>query len=199
MQFSVLVFSDDDQRIFSLQTSPLFYASDITYLFIDNDSKTYAFIIDVEFQYAINKYFNISVVNTLYFENYLSSYSENSNGRYNKKYGQQFQYMIIPAFLYRPFGTWLKGMFINAFPIVGWTHVSTNYLDDTFTHLGLGLGAGYQWIFKKGFTIQLGIGLSKTWIIPFADNKGTYRTEDEWHFFNWPIDLRFTFRLGYSF
>jgi hypothetical protein len=77
--------------------------------------------------------------------------------------------------------------------------LSTDYLDDTFTHLGLGLMGGYQWIFKNGFTVQLGTGLSKTWIVPFADNKSNFRPGDEWHFFNWPIDLRFTFRLGYSF
>jgi hypothetical protein len=90
-------------------------------------------------------------------------------------------------------------MYISAFPVIGWIHVSTNYLDDTFTHLGLGLTGGYQWIFKNGFTMQLGTGLGKTWIIPFERNKSEYRTEDEWHFFNWPIDFTFTFRLGYSF
>ena len=197
--FSTMAFSDENEKRFSIQTSPLFFVSDIVYLFIDNDSRTYSFLIDAEFQYAINNYFNISVLNTLYFENYLDSYLQDSNGRYNEEYGQQFQYMIIPAFLYRPFGIWLKGMYISTFPIIGWIHVSTNYLDDTFTHLGLGLMGGYQWVFKNGFTVQLGTGLSKTWIIPFTNNKSNFRPGDEWHFFNWPIDLRFTFRLGYSF
>ncbi|MDR1219479.1 MAG: hypothetical protein LBK73_07710 [Treponema sp.] len=199
IQLSATSFSDENEKEFLMQTSPLLLASDIAYLFMDNDSKTYAFLIDAEFQYAINKYFNVSVANALYFESYLSGYLENSDGRYNEKYGQQFQYMIIPAFLYRPFGTWLKGMYISAFPVIGWTHVSTNYLDDTFTHLGLGLTGGYQWIFKNGFTMQLGTGLGKTWIIPFAKNKGEYRMEDEWRFFNWPIDFKFIFRVGYSF
>jgi len=192
-------FSEEPEKIFSIQTSPLFLVSDIVYLFIDNDIKTYPFLLDVEFQYAINSYFNISVTNTFYFENYLFSYQENNNGRYNEKYGHQFQYMIIPAFLYRPFGTWLKGMYLGAFPIVGWTNVSTDYFNDGFTHLGLGLNGGYQWILKNGFTIQLGTGFRKTWIIPFANNKSTFRTEDEWHLFNLPIDLLFTFRLGFSF
>ncbi|MDR2922617.1 MAG: hypothetical protein LBU85_04645, partial [Treponema sp.] len=108
-------------------------------------------------------------------------------------------YLIMPAFLYRPFGTWLKGMYLGAFPIIGWTNVSTEHFNDGFTHLGLGLNGGYQWIFRNGFTIQLGTGISKTWIIPFANNESTFRIEDEWHLFNMPIDILFTFRLGYSF
>jgi hypothetical protein len=196
---SAVVYSDENEQRFSIQTSPLLCAGDIAYLFTDNDSKTYPFLLDAEFQYAINNYFNISLTAALYTENYLYSYAENSGGRYNAQYGQQFQYMIIPAFLYRPFGTWLKGMYIGAFPIIGWTHVSADYLDDNFFHLGLGLTGGYQWIFNNGFTVQLGAGLGKTWIMPYAHNKSNFRTEDEWHLFGLPFDLRLTIRLGYSF
>jgi len=200
IQFSAMTFPNERyEKKFSIQTSPLLIAGDIAYLFIDNDNKTYAFSIDAEFQYAINKYFNISIANTLYFENYISSYQENSRGRFNTQYCQQFQYMIIPSFLYRPLGTWLKGLFFSGFPIIGWTHVSTNYLNDNFTHLGLGLTGGYQWIFKNGFTLQLGTGLSKAWIIPSSNNKSNFRAEDEWHLFGLPFELRFTIRLGYSF
>jgi hypothetical protein len=166
---------------------------------MDNDPKTVAIAADVEFQYAINKNFGISVTNTLFFENYLDSFLENNNTRYDEDYGFQFQCMLHPAFLYHPFETWLKGMYISTFPIIGWTHVSTKYLDDSFTHLGLGLSSGYQWIFKNGFTIQLGAGISKAWIIPFKNNKGAYRAEEEWHLFGLPVDLDYTFRIGYSF
>jgi hypothetical protein len=196
---SVLAFSDENEKRISIQTDPLLYVTDITYLFIDNDRRTFVIAADVEFQYALNKNFGVSVVNTLFFENYLDSFLENSNGRYDEKYGNQFQIMFNPAFMYRPFGTRLKGMYISAFPIIGWTHVSTKYLNDSFTHLGLGLSSGYQWILKNGFTIQLGAGISKTWIIPFKNNKGEYRVEDEWHLFDLPIDLNYTFRIGYSF
>jgi hypothetical protein len=103
--------------------------------------------------------------------------------------------VFTPAFLYRPFGAWLEGWYINGFPVIGWTYVSTKNLSDRFTHLGLGLSSGYQWIFKNGFTLQLGGGVSKTWIIPFKNNKGEF---EEWHFFNLPVDFRLTFRLGYT-
>jgi hypothetical protein len=200
VHFSSMAFSDEkDEKRFSIQASPLLFVSDIVYLFIDNDIKTYAFSMDAEFQYAINNYFNISAANTLYFENYMGSYQENSGGRFNEKYGRQFQYMIIPSFIYRPFGTWLKGWYVSGFPVIGRTHVSINNLDDSFTHLGLGSTGGYQWIFNNGFTVQLGTGLSKTWTIPSSNNKNNFRAEDEWHLFGLPFDIRFTVKLGYSF
>jgi hypothetical protein len=196
---SVSAFSDDNEKRFSIQTNPLLYATDMAYLFIDNDSKTFVFATDVEFQYALNKNFSISVITTLFFENYLDSYLENSNGRYDEAYGFQFQCLFNPVLLYRPFGTRMRGMHISVFPIIGWTHVSTKQLNDGFTHLGLGFSSGYQWIFKNGFTIQLGAGISKAWIIPFSNNKGSYRVEEEWHLLGLPVDLNYTFRLGYSF
>jgi hypothetical protein len=162
------------------------------------DIKTFIISTDIEFQYAINQYFNISAVNTFLFENYLSSYLEDGGGRYDEDYGQQVQIFLMPAFMYRPFGTRLKGMYASIYPTIGWTYASTKYLDDTFTHLGFGLLSGYQLILKNGFTIQLGGGISKTWIIPFQNNRGKYRAEDEWHFFNLPLDFRLVFRLGYS-
>jgi hypothetical protein len=123
---SLPAFSEENEKRFSIQANPVNFAMDIAYLFVDNDIKTVVFATDVEFQYAINKNFGISVTNTFFFENYLDSYFENSNGRYNEDYGFQFQCMFNPAFLYRPFGTRMKGMYISAFPIIGWTHVSTN-------------------------------------------------------------------------
>jgi hypothetical protein len=167
---SVTIFSDEKEKTFSIQGNPLIYTADIVYLFLDNEIKTFIISTDVEFQYAINQYFNISVVNTIFFENYLSSYLEDSSGRYDEDYGQQFQFLLMPAFIYRPFGTRLKGMYVSIYPTIGWTYVSTEHLDDTFTHLGFGLLSGYQWILKNGFTIQLGGGISKTWIIPFQNN-----------------------------
>jgi hypothetical protein len=192
-------FSDENERRISIQANPLLHAIDIAYLFMDTDPKTFVITTDVEFQYAVNNYFSISVANTLFFENYLDSYFENSNGRYHEEYGFQFQCMFNPALLYRPFGTVLQGMYISVFPIIGWTYVSTKHLDDSFTHWGLGLSSGYQWVFKNGFTLQLGAGISKAWIIPFKNNNGVYRAEEEWHLFGLPIDLNYTFRIGYSF
>jgi hypothetical protein len=200
--FSILsgaAFPDGTEKRMSIQASPIAYATDMAFLFADNDAKTFVFATDLEFQYAINKTFGVSVANTLFFENYLDSYSENSNGRYNEDYGFQFQCMFNPALLYRPFGAWGQGMYVGAFPIIGWTHVSKKQLDDSFTHLGLGLSAGYQWVFKNGFALQLGAGISRAWIIPFNNNKGAYRVEEEWHLLGLPIDLNFTFRMGYSF
>jgi hypothetical protein len=189
-------FSEDTEKRMSIQAGPLPYIADIVFLFMDNDIKTFVIGTDVEFQYAINRYFNVSITNTLYFENYLDSYLQDSGGRYDEDYGKQFQCMFTPAFLYRPLGTWLRGWYISGFPIIGWTHIATKNLSDNFVHAGLGLSSGYQWILKNGFTIQLGGGISKTWIIPFKSNKGEF---EEWHLFNVPVDFLLTFRLGYTF
>jgi hypothetical protein len=196
---SIAAFSDENEKRMSIQANPLFYVTDIVYLFMDNDGRTFVLTTDIEFQYAITRNFSVSMGNTLFFENYADSFLENSSGRYDEDYGKQFQIMFTPAFMYRPFGTWLKGMYIGAFPIIGWTHVSTKHVEDGFTHAGLGLSSGYQWIFKNGFTLQLGGGISKAWIIPFNTNKGSYRAEEEWHLFGLPFDLNYTVRIGYSF
>ncbi len=195
--FSIQAFSREKK--FSIQTSPLFLVNDIAYLSADNDWQTNVVLADLEFQFAVSRYFNISLTYMFYFENYMDSYLEDSRGRYDEKYGQQYQCMIMPALIYRPFGKGLKGMFISAYPIAGYSYVSTEYLDDSFAHLGAGFRAGYQWVFKQGFTIQLGMGADKTWTIASEDNKGTYREKDEWHYADLPFDLGFTFRLGYSF
>jgi hypothetical protein len=196
---SAAVFSGENEKLFSVQGSPLIYAADIAYLFMDNDIKTFVVSTDVEFQYAINRYFGISAVAAIFFEKYLNSYTENSGGRYDEDYGQQFQFLLMPAFMYRPFGTWLKGMYAGIYPVIGWTHAASEHLDSTLTNLGFGIHSGYQWIFGNGFTLQLGGGISKIWILPFQNNRGAYRAEDEWHFFNLPFDFRLVCRLGYSF
>jgi hypothetical protein len=193
---AVAASSVPDKRM-SLRVNPVVYATDLAFLFVDNDPKTFAMATDVEFQYALNHKFSVSVVNTLFFENYLDSYFENSNGRYNEDYGFQFQCLFQPALLYRPYGRGMRGLSVSAFPLVGWTTVSTKHLDDAFTHLGLGAAIGYQWIVKTRWTLQAGAGASKTWTLPFSNNKGSY--EDGWHFLGLPVDLHYTFRVGYLF
>jgi hypothetical protein len=196
--WGTFLYSQEEKHL-SIQGNPITYLTDIVWLFVDRDINTFALATDVEFQYALNRYYGFSLTNSLYFERYLNSFFENSNGRYDEDYGSQFQIMFNPAFVYRPFGTRLKGLYISAFPIIGWTYVSTQYLNDSFTHLGLGLSSGYQWIFRNGFTLQLGAGISRAWVIPFRSNKGPDCAKDEWHLFGLPVDLNYTFRVGYSF
>jgi hypothetical protein len=184
------------EKKMSLQASPLPYISGLVFLFMDKDIKTFVIGTDLEFQYAINRHFTVSIANRLYFENYLYSYSQDDGGRYDEDYGKQFQCMFTPAFLYRPLGTGLKGWHISGFPIIGWTHAAAKKFSESFTHLGLGLSSGYQWALKNGLAIQLGGGIGKTWIIPFKGNEGAF---EEWHLFNLPLDFTLTLRLGYTF
>jgi hypothetical protein len=50
----------------SIQASPLPSISDIVFLFTDNDTKTFVIGTDIEFQHAINRYFNVSITNALF-------------------------------------------------------------------------------------------------------------------------------------
>jgi hypothetical protein len=188
-------FSEGAAKRMSLQASPVPYAADIVFLFMDNDAKTFVVRTDLEFQYALNRHFAVAIANALSFENYVNSYVQDDGGRRGEEYGKQFQCMFAPAVLYRPLGTWLKGWYISGSPALGWTYVSTKNLADGFTHFGFGVSSGYQWIFKNGFVIQAGGGVGKTWAIPFSGNRGEF---EEWHFFNMPVDLSVTFRLGYA-
>jgi hypothetical protein len=90
-------------------------------------------------------------------------------------------------------------MYVSVFPIFGWTRVSVKYQNDSFTHAGLGFLPGYQWVLANGFTIQLGAGINKVWIIPARNNKGEYREKNERRLLNLPVDVRLLFRIGYSF
>jgi len=103
-------------------------------------------------------------------------------------------------------------MYIGAYVPIGFSNIivegyTRNYgywsieeypnINENFTLLGIGFSAGYQWIFRNGFTISLGGGGQKIWSIASNKNTGIYREAE--NLFKLPFALILTFRLGYSF
>ncbi len=189
----------ETERRFSIQTNPLYIISDVIYPFLDNEDQTNCFAMNLEAQYSLNKRFFFSLNNNISYENYLTSYYQDSSGRFNKSFAQQFQYIAEPEFVYKLSASYLQGFYVGVAPRIGFTHVSSSKIDDSFFILGGCVISGYQWITKNGFTIQLGAGIGRSWIIPFGNNVSVYDQRNEWHLFNLPFDIPLKLQIGYSF
>jgi hypothetical protein len=202
--FSSAFAQEERNRSFSFQTN-LFVLMDLI-LNIGDDPETTYLSAEFEFQYALNNYFVLSFTPYFSFFKHMSRGYLDSYGNFTQKfYGKQWQLLLTPGIIYKPFGTGLKGMFIGLYPTIGWANISQdssfgsfgNYyetfpaINDNFTLLGFGLLSGYQWVFKNGFTIALGGGVRKIWQIESKDNTGLYSAILP------PILIHL--RLGYSF
>jgi len=197
---NVSIFSEDIEnnleekdRKWTIQTSPAFLLSYI-YLEVLADD---VFVIDLEGQYKINDLFNISLT----FSCLISFYSK----------GTRNQIHIKPMFIYRPLKTGLKGFYIGLYPIFGWLGFNEQYyevfLEDgrmemisvgPSKEIGMGLDIGYKWIFRNGFSLQLGGGIGKTWEIPSDLVFGEPIRSDGRVSFD-KFALSFDIKFGYSF
>ncbi len=195
----ISVYAAETEKRFSIQANPLYIISDVIYPFLDNEEQTNYFTMNLEAQYSLNKRFFLSLNNNVSYENYLTSYYQDNSGRFNKNFAQQFQYIAEPEFVYNLSGSCLQGFYVGVAPRIGFAHVSSSNIDDTFLILGCGVISGYQWITKHGFTIQLGAGIGKSWIIPFGNNVSVYDQRNEWYLFNLPFDIPLKLQIGYSF
>lgn len=206
---NLCLFSEDAEnnpgkdRKFTIQTSPYYYMADLISL-----GGEYGFLImDLEGQYKINDLFNVSL-NISFLIEYVSHPSDHN------------QEHIKPMFIYRPYKTGLKGFYIGFYPIIGF--VTDIYFgsypvlppDDPSspvppspeppspspfkTEIGAGVDIGYKWIFGNGFTLQLGGGIGKSWLLPYDyfdyspfSSDGRIRRDY--------FDVSFDFKFGYSF
>jgi hypothetical protein len=185
---------------FSVQANPLLHLLNLLGLFG----------FELEFQYAINDYLNISI-------NPQFSFSKSGVESYNRTYDEeQMTITLTPGILFRPFKTRLRGMYAGIYMPVGWENITVEGytrpyyvftetepditeidINDNFMLLGIGTSIGYQWVFNNGFTISLGVGGQKVWQIESKNNTGEYLEKK--HLFDLPFDLTLAFRLGYSF
>jgi len=174
------------------------YLSDI-FLFAVTKGDVYGLLTGFEFQWALTKYWNISVEPR--FGIFKDAGIENGFGYGSAVKPDDFpnrekitHVTINPGVLYRPFGTMLKGMYIGLYPTIGWKNVSLETIDDNYFVLGITGGAGYQWLFNNGFTIALGGAIGTTTGIPNNNNSGQY---DE--LLKPSLDFILNIKLGYSF
>jgi len=156
------VFGQDAERKFTLQTSPLLWFSDV---YADNEDDN-IFAMDVEGQYRINDRINVSLTVSFLIDNRtVEEYAEEADVFYHydeNKYQINFKPMII----YRPFYTGIRGFYLGFYPNVGLLHVISDDEEKFFTELGFGINIGYKWVFRGGFTMQVGGGIGKTFSIP---------------------------------
>jgi hypothetical protein len=185
------VFSQNSQdenaeRKFTIQSSPLCLVLNIFVLGQGIENRSY-FMMDFEGQYKINDTFNISF--TFSFTTTNNFYSS----------GNDFQINLKPMFIYRPLGTGLRGFYIGIYPTIGWYSRIVSYKEDyPLINIGFGFNIGYKWIFKNGFTLQLGSGIGKSWFIP--PEKDVYVIASDSRLIFPKIDFHILdFKLGYSF
>jgi hypothetical protein len=195
----------------SLLTNPVSYLIDLISFGADDDADTYIFFMDLEFQYAINEHFTISVNPSIF--------ASGTNA--HQQIEKIFQFTVIPGLLYHPLRTGLKGWYIGLYPNFGFREIkstetsyryyydgSGNYeiiksdeSDDYITEIGVNLGSGYKWIFKNGFTMEAGGTLGKTWQISSQDDHhgDTVNINSDLRLSLAQFDLKINFKIGYSF
>ena len=176
------VFSQDAERKVTIQASPLLWFIDV---FNDDSNDDILVAMDVEGQFKITNSVNFSLTFSSLINNHYKEYI--------------YQLNLKPMIIFRPFETGLKGFYIGFYPNVGVLHVENIKEDRFFTELGFGINLGYKWIFKRGFTMQIGGGMGKSFSIPKGSKKYIPINSDG------SIPLTYTdiqlldFKLGYSF
>lgn len=202
------IHAQETERKNSIQINPLQLVAD--FFTGAGDQEIYSYSLSLEFQWAINNYWNVIARPNFLIRNSLPEYNGmigfiNGVYKYNKYYateGTNIIISIMPGILYRPFGTGLRGFYIGLYPAIGWENKNykhaINYvnivdIDDNFIIAGASIEAGYEWIFRNGFSITAGGGLERNWGIEFEKNKGEYTEPKSLY------GIRLACFLGYSF
>ena len=193
------MFSQNAERKVTIQASPLLWFSDV---FV-TDSGDSLFLMDLEGQFKITNSANLSLTLSFLIDNHTSY----SNSDYNpdlpyeeNSYKENvYQINLKPMFVYRPFETGLRGFYLGFYPNVGLLHVENKYENKFYTELGFGINWGYKWIFRNGFTMQVGSGVGKTFSVPDGSREHiTINSDGRIPLSHTDIFL-LDFKLGYSF
>ena len=186
------MFTQDAEKKFTLQTSPLLWFSDI---FVDDPNDS-LFIVDLEGQLKINNSINLSLTLSFLFDSHTREYFDTV---YIRQKENVYQANLKPMLIYRPFETGLRGFYLGFYPNIGFVYVENSRESQFFTEFGFGINWGYKWVFRKGFTMQVGNGIGKTFSVPDGSREYIEINSDG------RISLSHTdihlldFKLGYSF
>jgi len=187
-----------DKR-FTIQTNPFLPFSGIF-----EGANEILFAMDLESQFKLSGRSNIGVeLSFLYYHEDVEGdydYNANSQPRYEKGYRQQyFQINIRPIYIFRPFNTGIKGFYLGFYPHFGLLRTQKKNEAALYGEVGFGLDVGYKWVFRDGFTLQLGNGLGKTYGIPERPGECSSFNSDGRITFGNTTDIRILdFKLGYS-
>ena len=182
------LFSQERDRKVTIQTNPLLLFSDINV--VDGDS---LFAVDLEGQFKLTNYSNIAV--TLSFLT-----CKNTFGRYEPYVRNVYQADLKPMYIYRPFGTGIKGLYLGFYPHFGFMYVNDNKeKDQLFFEYGFGINLGYKWVFNSGFTLQLGGGIGKTFSSPEKKEEYVPMNSDGSITMGRTYIQLMDFKLGFSF
>ncbi|MCL2130482.1 MAG: hypothetical protein FWH35_09030 [Treponema sp.] len=216
MTFSLYPQSNEGQkdRRFSIQINPLLFVADFAQLLTmteDYNISKQSFLIGMEFQYAATNLITLSfeprfgIGNDLFL--FGQGFGYGSNGTlFNEDFvwdDSNVKYTLVslnPGILFRMLGRSLNGLYLGTYATVGWKNASMRKtldnpeVNDNFLILGITEGIGYQWVFRRGFTISLGGGFGKTWELASDDNTGQYDKSKKY-----VVDVVFNFKIGYSF
>jgi len=182
---SGIICEEQKEQKYTLQTNSLNFLYNIIFLGIPGGY----FQIDLEGQYKINEIVNMSLTT-----GYLYRHYPNYEPHYYVNH-----FLLKPMFIFRLNKTGLKGFYLGIYSNMGLytdTHMK-QYGDKAVFLLGAGFDAGYKWIYKNGFTIQLSTGFGKTLCFPEANY---YPTSPDLRFLGNYGDLQIiNLKLGYSF
>jgi hypothetical protein len=189
------MFSQETERKVTIQASPLLWFIDI---FSDDYNDEMLFAMDLEGQFKINNNINLSLTVSFLLNNHTvtKSYFLFEDFSYKE---DVYQINFKPMLIYRPFETGIRGFYLGFYPNIGLVHVE-NYEENRFyTEVGFGMDLGYKWVFRGGFTMQLGGGIIKSFSIPKGAKEHILINSDG------SIPMTYTdirlldFKLGYSF
>jgi hypothetical protein len=178
--------SKENDRNFTIQTNPVFIFFDLLSLGAGGPF----FIIDLEGQYKINNFFNLSLTTSFYI-----GISRRLGDTWYVYY-RIYQAYIKPMLIYRPYGTGLEGFYIGFYPFLGGLFNNYNFTEQRYYNsleFGIGFNTGYKWIFNNGFSLQLGTGIAKSWGNDYRSFSPDGRMLLDFY------DLSFDFKIGYSF
>ena len=185
------IFSQDAEKKVTLQASPLLWFTDIFSEGVDDTM----FAMDLESQFKMTNYINLSITLSFLTNNRtITEYYGDTSYKENI-----YQINFKPMFVYRPFGTGLKGFYLGFYPNVGLLHVKNNEEDQFYTEFGLGMNLGYKWVFRNGFTMQLGSGFGRTFSFPEGPRQYIKQNSDGRISYGHTDILLLDFKLGYSF
>jgi hypothetical protein len=194
------VYSQEKEKKITIQTSPLLFFSDV---FAADDNDT-LFAMDLETQFLINNNINISFILSFLAGNQTyTDYGYNEDTLYNEytNYKENlFQINFKPIFIHRPFATGLKGIYLGFYPNFGFSYIKTTEKTNYYGEIGFGMILGYKFIFKSGFTIQIGGGIGKTFVLPNRPERYLPINSDGRLSIGHTTDIQILdFKLGYSF